>query len=116
MDDSPPVVADETVYASTEGGIVGRSKSDGSKQVSVGDRGRPVARVGDTLYAIDGGTVRTLDAAGGGELWSYETEAVTVEDQGLHSIYGYGVTPVNGAVYVRAADALHGFGPRKNSK
>jgi len=34
MDDSPPVVADETVYASTEGGIVGRSKSDGSALVN----------------------------------------------------------------------------------
>ncbi|WP_137287269.1 outer membrane protein assembly factor BamB family protein [Halorussus salinisoli] len=111
LDGEPPVVADGTVYVGTDRGVVALDSSDGTRTTTLGNQGTPVARVGDVIYATDRGTLFALDAEGDGEgvLWSHRTEQVQIEDTIGRNIYG--VTPVDGAVYVSARDAFHGFGP-----
>lgn len=105
----PPVVADEVVYAPSEDGVVALDSTDGTTVTALGGRGTPVARVGDVLYAVEDGSLYALDARGDGVRWSYRTEQVQVQDTIGRIIYG--VTPVDGAVYVSARDAFHGLGP-----
>lgn len=109
LDDEPPVLADGLVYAGTESGVVALDTADGSKVTSLGGGGTPVARVGDVLYAVEDGELHALDAGGDGLLWSHRTEQVQISDTIGRTIYG--VTPVDGAVYVSARDAFHGIGP-----
>jgi outer membrane protein assembly factor BamB len=106
----PPVVADDVVYVGTDDGVVALA-ADGTEIASLGGAGTPVARVGSVAYAVDGGVLHALDAHGGGVLWSYTTESVRVEDTSGRRIYG--VTPVDGAVYVSARDGFHGLGPSR---
>lgn len=109
MGSEPPVVAEGRVYVGAEAGVVAIDASDGSRVADLGGRGNPVARVGDVVYAVEGGTVEALDAGGEGRLWSYWTEQVQIQDTVGRNVYG--VTPVDGAVYVSARDAFYGFGP-----
>lgn len=111
MDSEPPVVTSDSVYIATDDGVVALDPSDGTERATLGGRGKPVALVGDVLYATEGGTLYAIDTSGEGELWSHTTEEVQIEDTiGQHI---YGVTPVDGAVYVSARDAFHGIGPRE---
>lgn len=111
MDTAPPVVTNDSVYIATEDGIVALDPSDGTERATLGGRGQPVALVGDVLYATERGILYAIDTAGDGELWSHTTEEVQIEDTVGQHIYG--VTPVDGAVYVSARDAFHGIGPRQ---
>lgn len=105
----PPVVGDGRVYVSGEDGVVALDADDGTAVTTVGRFGRPVARVGDVVYAVGDGTLYAMDADGDGQLWSYRTEEVQISDTIGRIISG--VTPVDGAVYVSARDAFHGLGP-----
>jgi|GEM_PF-3992574 len=58
------------------------------------------------------GTLYAFDATDGTPLWSHRTAEVQVQDTVGRTIYG--VTPVDGAVYVSARDAMHGLGPREH--
>ncbi|GAD51584.1 predicted cell surface protein/ lipoprotein [Halarchaeum acidiphilum MH1-52-1] len=109
MGNAPPVASDGRLYVGTESGLAALDPADGSVAAHLGGSGVPAALVGETLYAIDRGTLRALDADGDDELWSHETERVQVTDVISQSIGG--VAPVDGAVYVSAADGFHGFGP-----
>lgn len=111
MDTEPPVVTSDSVYIATEDGIVALDPSDGTERATFRGRGKPVALVGDVLYTTERGTLYAIDTAGEGELWSHTTEQVQVEDTVGQHIYG--VTPVDGAVYVSARDAFYGIGPRR---
>ncbi len=108
MRSDPPVVTPDAVYVGTEESIVAVDPTNGRKALTLGGSGEPVARVGDVLYTVRRGTVSALDTAGEGELWSYETEEVQVQDTIGQTIYG--VTPVDDAVYVSARDGFHGIG------
>lgn len=105
----PPVVTPDAAYVGTDAGVVAVNPADGHETLTLGGSGEPVARVGDVLYTVQRGTISALDAAGEGELWSYETEEVQVHDTVGQTIYG--VTPVDDAVYVSARDGFHGIGP-----
>lgn len=106
--DAPPVVADGTVYVETDGSVVALDANDGSTTHALSGPGVPLARVDDVVYADDDATLRAYDA-GGEALWSYRTPEIQISDTVGRAIYG--VTPVDGAVYVSARDALHGLGP-----
>ncbi|WP_205628377.1 PQQ-binding-like beta-propeller repeat protein [Haloprofundus marisrubri] len=108
----PPVVTPNAVYVGTDAGVVAVDPTDGRETLTLGGSGEPVARVGDVLYTVQRGTISALDAAGEGELWSYETEDVQVHDTVGQTIYG--VTPVDDAVYVSARDGFHGIGPSES--
>jgi len=112
MKHEPPVVTGERVYVGTESGVVALDPSDGTQVAQLGGSGTPVARVGDVVYATGEGTIHALDAAGAGPLWSHTTAEVQVADTVGRTIYG--ITPVDGAVYVSARDALYGFGPPRD--
>ncbi len=107
----PPVVADGLVYAGTDDGVVAFDAADGAEVATLHWRGSPVARVGSVVYATEGGVLYALDADGGGVLWTYRTEQVQIQDTVGRTIYG--VTPVDGTVYVSARDAFHGLGPAR---
>lgn len=110
MDTEPPVVTADSLYIATEDEVVELDPRDGTERATLGERGTPVALVGDVLYATEGGTLHAIDTTGEGELWSHTTEQVQIEDTiGQHI---YGVTPVDGAIYVSARDAFHGIGPQ----
>jgi len=111
MGDASPVADAERLYVGTDSGVVALDPMDGSVAARLGGGGTPAALAGDVVYATDRGTLRTLDRGGSGELWSHETERVQVTDVISQSIYG--VTPVDGTVYVHAADGFHGFGPTR---
>jgi hypothetical protein len=106
----PPVVSEGVVYTSNaDGTLVGLDAGDGSESVTFSRSAEPVCRRGDVLYARDDGSLYGYEATTGEGLWSYRTPEIQVTDQILQGIYG--VTPVDGAVYVDAADGLHGVGP-----
>jgi outer membrane protein assembly factor BamB len=106
----PPVVADGVVsLLDADETLVALDTEDGSEVRSFGRRAVPRARTGDVLYATSGGSLYAYDAATGDGLWSYRTPEVRVADTVNRDIYG--ITPVEGAVYVDAADGLHGVGP-----
>jgi outer membrane protein assembly factor BamB len=106
----PPVVADGVVYLlDADETLVALDAEDGSKVRSFGRRAVPRARTGDVLYATSAGSLYAYDATTGDGLWSYRTPEVRVADTVRRGIGG--VTPVDGAVYVDAADGLHGIGP-----
>lgn len=111
LESEPPVVADGRVYVPSEDGVVTLDSADGTKLTGLGGRGAPVARVGDVVYAVERGVLYALDADGDGELWSHRTEEIQIYDTVGRSIYG--VTPVDGAVYVSARDAFYGLGPSR---
>ncbi|WP_211311963.1 PQQ-binding-like beta-propeller repeat protein [Halarchaeum salinum] len=106
-----PVATADALYVGTESGVAALDPADGSIVSRLGGGGTPAALAGDVVYAADRGTLRAIDVNGDGELWSYETERVQVTDVISQSIGG--VTPVDGAVYVNAADGFHGFGPTR---
>jgi len=105
----PPVVADGTVYVDTGEGVAALAASDGSQQTTLGSSGVPLARVGDTVFVDDNATLRALDAEGGVR-WAHDTPQVRIADTGGSAIYG--ITPVDGVVYVSARDGFHALGPR----
>ncbi|SFR32736.1 PQQ-like domain-containing protein [Halogeometricum limi] len=106
----PPVVADGTVYAvGPNETMLALDAEDGSARELPNRRAVPVACTGDVLYVTNGGTLYAYDATTGEGLWSYATPEVQVSDTVNQTIHG--VTPVDGAVYVDAADGLHGVGP-----
>lgn len=108
----PPVVADDLVYVGSGDGVVALDASDGTRAAELGGSGTPVARLGDVVYLTDAGAIVAVDADGGARLWSHRTEEVQIHDTiGRHV---YGVTPVDGAVYVSARDAFYGFGPAES--
>jgi outer membrane protein assembly factor BamB len=108
----PPVLADGVVYSSTaDGTLVGLDAEDGSEAVTFGRRAEPVCRRGKVLYARREGTLSAFDATTGEALWSYSTPRVRVGDVTYRGVTG--VTPLDGAVYVAAADGLHGLGPMR---
>ncbi|GGM67558.1 outer membrane protein assembly factor BamB [Halarchaeum rubridurum] len=109
MGNAPPVADASRLYVGTESGVAALDPADGSVAARLGGSGTPAALAGNVVYAADRGTLRALDRDGGGELWAHETERVQVTDVISQSIYS--VTPVEGAVYVHAADGFHGFGP-----
>lgn len=108
--DDPPVVTDDAIYACTSEGITGFDLEDrfvtGSHYRDV----RPMGLVGDVLYAAGDGTVLALDASRDLEtLWALPTASVQIGDTDCRGVYG--ITPVDGAVYVSACDAFYGVGP-----
>jgi outer membrane protein assembly factor BamB len=105
----PPVLADGLVYVPDADGVVALDSSAGTPVTTLGGRGEPVARVGSVVYAVENGELYALDAEGEGVLWSYRTEEVQIQDTIGRNVYG--VTPVDGAIYVSARDAFHGIGP-----
>ena len=107
-----PVVADDVLYvpSSTGGNTVARTRDDGS-EVTTFD-GRPRARAGQVLVTSARGRARVYDIQEERELWEHQTPEVQVEDQISQGIYD--VVPVEGAVYVVAADGFHGLGPAEN--
>ena len=108
--DGPPVVADGVVYLlDADETLVALDVDDGAEVRSFGRRAVPLARTGDVLYATSAGTLYAYDATAGDGLWSYGTPEVRVADTVNRGIDG--ITPVDGAVYVDAADGLHGIGP-----
>lgn len=108
--DSPPVVAERGVYTTTDSGIVGLDREDGTVRSSGRRAVRPLALVGDVLYAAGDGTVYAYDVADDlASLWSVRTEDVQISDTSGRAVYH--VTPVDGAVYVSARDAFYGIGP-----
>jgi outer membrane protein assembly factor BamB len=105
----PPVVADGVVYhLDADETLVALDVDGGSEVRSFGRRAVPLARTGDVLYATSAGTLYAYDATTGDGLWSYGTPEVRVADTVRRGIDG--ITPVDGAVYVDAADGLHGIG------
>lgn len=108
----PPVVSDGVVYTHSESGVVALDATDGSTVATSQVTAWPDGLVGDVLYVSGDGTVSALDAASGLDtLWSLETEGgKTSPDSAEIGIYY--VTPVNEAVYVSAADAFYGIGPK----
>ncbi|WP_188879363.1 outer membrane protein assembly factor BamB family protein [Halarchaeum nitratireducens] len=111
MGNAPPVADASYLYVGTESGVAALDPEDGSVAARLGGGGTPAALAGDVVYAADRGTLRALDREGSGELWSHETERVQVTDVLSQSIHG--VTPVDGGVYVHAADGFHGIGPTR---
>lgn len=108
----PPVVSDGVVYTHSESGVVALDATDGSTVATSQVTAWPDGLMGDVLYVSGDGTVSALDAASGLDtLWSLETEGgKTSPDSAEIGIYY--VTPVNEAVYVSAADAFYGIGPK----
>ncbi|ELZ30875.1 PQQ repeat-containing protein [Halogeometricum pallidum JCM 14848] len=106
----PPVVAGGTVYVGGAGdAMLALDAEDGAQVREFGRRAEPICRAGDVLYARQDGWLYAYDATTGEGLWSYRTPEVQVSDQIMQGVYG--VTPVGSAVYVDAADGLHGIGP-----
>lgn len=108
-DDDPPVVTGESVYASGDEELVALDVEDGAAEVAFGQPARPLARVGDVLYAAHEGVALAFDATTGERLWRLRTDEVTIADTVGRIVYH--VTPVDGAVYVSARDAFYGVGP-----
>ncbi|MBP1953141.1 outer membrane protein assembly factor BamB [Halarchaeum rubridurum] len=102
-----PVVADDAVHVGGDP-LVSLDPSDGRVATEFEAAGRPVGRRGGTLYAVDRDTLRAFDVADGRQRWWYGTGSANVGDTVVRGIDG--VTPVDGAVYVSAADGLHGIG------
>jgi len=111
--DTPPVVTDDVVYATTEHGIAAFDSMDGTVITSSETSARPVGLVGTVLYTVRGGTVAALDTENNlDQLWSVTTGADCQEDV-CTSARIYQVTPANEAVYVSALDGFYGIGPKK---
>ncbi len=109
MDDSPPVVTKDAVFVGIGNTVVGLDPDDGTETIELGAWGTPAAGIGNTLYATDEGTLYAADIEDGRQLWTVSTEQVQVTGMVMHGIGG--VVPVDGAVYVSAADAFYGIGP-----
>ncbi|WP_211311964.1 PQQ-binding-like beta-propeller repeat protein [Halarchaeum salinum] len=102
-----PVVAGDAVHVGGDP-LVSLDPSDGRVVTEFGEAGRPVGRRGGTLYAVDRDTLRAFDVADGRQRWWYGTGSANIGDTVVRGIDG--VTPVDGAVYISAADGLHGIG------
>lgn len=107
-----PVVTDDLVYAATDDGLVGLDVEDGSVATRFERRAEPLALVGDVLYGKEAGTAMAFDVTTGDRLWTLRTEEVQIADTTGRSVYG--ITPVDGAVYVSARDAFYGLGPSRD--
>jgi hypothetical protein len=107
-----PVLADGEVYAGGDDQVVAYAAADGSRQREL-PGGMPLARVGDVCYVAGDptGWLRGVRASGGddAERWTVRTPEVQVADAIYRGIYG--VTPLDGALWVSAADGVHGLGP-----
>lgn len=111
FDHEPPVVTDDRVYLDVAGGVVALAPEDGRELARLDGAGAPVGLVGSVLYSTRRGELHAHDVDTGDPLWYHQTESVQVSDTVGRTIYG--VTPVDGAVYVSARDAMHGFGPSR---
>lgn len=121
---SPPVVANGSVFTVTDDGIKALDARDGSSISSNTTVAMPVGLVGEVLYAIGLGPDGNGDADGVGvlfafdtkhdlnQLWSLTTERVSLGDD-WSAPHIYHVLPVDDAVYVSARDGLHGIGPQR---
>lgn len=107
--DEAPVVSEEFVYATRDDELIAVAVEDGSPERGFDEVARPMARVGDVLYAEHRGTALAFDATTGERLWRLRTEEVTIADTVARYV-GH-VAPVDGAVYVSARDAFYGVGP-----
>ncbi|MBP2251765.1 outer membrane protein assembly factor BamB [Halarchaeum solikamskense] len=106
----PPVAAEDAVHVGGDR-LVSLHPNDGRVVTEFEESGDPVGRRGDTLYAVDGDTLRAFDVGDGRQRWWYATGSATDGDTIVRGIHG--VTPVDSAVYVHAADGLHGIGPTR---
>lgn len=109
--DSPPVVSDQSVFTQMATQTIELNREDGTVRSTGSRAARPMALVGDILYAAGNGTVYAYDITNDlAQQWSLRTEEVQISDTiGRHV---YHVTPVDGAVYVSARDAFYGIGPQ----
>lgn len=106
---SPIVTPERVIVGSDDAGVLALAADTGEKVWEQYHGGPPMAGAGDVIYTAANARVTALDRESGSRLWWYDTPAVQVSD--VISAGVYGVTPVDGAIYVRAADALHGVGP-----
>ncbi|WP_435360311.1 PQQ-binding-like beta-propeller repeat protein [Haloarchaeobius sp. DFWS5] len=106
---SEPVVTSASVFVESDDGLQILDPADGTdrRDSTPWTPSRPLAVVGDVLYAASGGTIEGIDAVTGEELWYVSTPEVQVTDVVRQGIYG--ITPVDGVVYAKAADGFHAF-------
>lgn len=111
--DGHPVVADGVVYVGTNDGVTAYDVTDGVRRHGLPGR-RPLAVVDDVCYTAGDprGNLRAVRAAGGDapERWQYQTPEVIVQDTIRQWVDG--ITPLDGALWVHAADGVHGLAPR----
>ncbi|NHN40489.1 PQQ-binding-like beta-propeller repeat protein [Halorubellus sp. JP-L1] len=107
-----PVLADGELYAGTDGDVGAYAAADGSEQRTFYG-GKPLARVDDVLYVANDprGRIQAVSVADGDDqmLWSYTTPEVQISDTINRTVYG--ITPLDGALWVHAADGVHGLAP-----
>lgn len=107
---APPVVQADAMLTNSDEGVVHIDPGNGKRVETVyRPGGTPLAVVGNVIYARSGSAGEQVLALtlGGEELWSFETGAEKRGDevnQGVRTI-----TPVNGAVFVSAADGVYAF-------
>ena len=107
-------VAGESLFVPAREAVVALAVDDGSARwrASVEDPVTPAVGA-DAVYVGAGGfedrSVYALDPETGEVRWSHRTEETQVSDQVLAGVVGP-PTPVEGAVYVVAADGFYAFG------
>ncbi|RDZ54085.1 hypothetical protein DEQ92_08380 [Haloferax sp. Atlit-6N] len=107
-----PVVADDVLHVAVDGETATLSLDDG-KEVAARFHGGPHARARETILVSDEhGQLFAYDSVEERRLWIHHTPEVQVADvisQGVGT-----AVPLDGAVYVVAADGFHGLGPARD--
>ncbi|ELZ90796.1 outer membrane protein assembly factor BamB family protein [Haloferax volcanii] len=103
-----PVVTDDVLHVAVDGETATLSRDDG-KEVATRFFGAPHARAREALLVSDEqGRLAAYNTDEERQLWTHQTPEVQVADvisQGVAA-----AVPVDGAVYVVAADGFHGLG------
>ncbi|WP_424007437.1 PQQ-binding-like beta-propeller repeat protein [Haloferax denitrificans] len=107
-----PVVADDVLHVAVDGETATLSRDDG-REAAARFVGVPHARAREAIVVSDEqGRLAVYDTGEERQLWSHQTPEVQVADvisQGVAA-----AVPVDGAVYVVAADGFHGLGPARD--
>lgn len=105
----------ESIVVTADAVVAGAGKRTASYDASTGEKrwtdhlGKPLGATGGVVYTADSGALQAVRLGDGERQWSYRTPEIAIHDQIVRHVDG--IAPVGNAVYLRAADALHGLGP-----
>ncbi|WP_148413821.1 PQQ-binding-like beta-propeller repeat protein [Haloferax sp. KTX1] len=107
-----PVVADDVLHVTVDGETATLSRDDG-REAAARFAGAPHARAREAVLVSDEqGRLAAYDTGEERQLWAHQTPEVQVADVISRGVAA--AVPVDGAVYVVAADGFHGLGPARD--